>query len=384
MGVRIGAHNGLNFASALAQGVGNFVSSYNQTKNQNLQMALKAREIDAEAQLRQLQMQKLQQEIAPVQFDVQKLAVMKRALDAGVLPDSVYNKQVSNTVQNIDSPAKLSVVNQAIDSHLNQKASAFGAQSSLPDSQPAQPSESPASFSLSPKEAEFYSGLIKGQNQYNLGVGRLDLMQKQNDLQAALKQQEILAGIQKNARDNETKKYVAEQNAVLQKQIMQLRSDLGIKVANINAGARIGSATISAGSRGGEKDLYAKNLLTQISDINKAIAKTQARTPGIAELPNQKSIDVAALKQQLADKNNEYQEYIAGKSRASQPAKSGQSQPIQAVDTTNPAPKAPVNARPKFVRGPGIAEKIKALPDHSELELDGQVYVKNGDQIIPR
>lgn len=443
-GYTIPARNGtLSFASALSEGVAAGMQSYQQQKYQQAQLQMRQQQIQSENQLRQMQMQKLQQDMAPVTFDAAKFHLMQQASDSGYdIPNSMMKDQLQKIFDGLDSQPKLQMAQQ----FLTKKASSsteqmdpasfskmygnqanfqqqFGSDavpmqpqtaqvqgvpqqnptrppsfgdmniSASPQPAPAQPS---GTVSMTPNEAKFYGEMAK--NSTNAKLGEMTMAGRQDASYA-----QLIGSLQKNATTlQNTADVTARQKAIqdMKDQIAQYEANLKAKtsedVANTRAKATTGAASIRAGAKGGASKNPDLGLVdSMIKDNGKAIDSSYKPVTGLSmELPQ----DATARRQAIASRGQQLMQLRALVATGMPLAKAAQTLqmqvPTQGAPSAKAAPPAPQsggspviqqgNPRPKFQPGPGTSAQIAKLPDGQEFEVNGQVFLKQGNQAIPR
>ena len=264
---------GLSIAAGLAGGIEHGLEIWQRNRDRADEMAYRREKMAADAELHRMQMEKLRQEIAPIEFSLQKFQTIDNAFGAGIVPEKMRNEAVKNVLDQADSPAKLQFINSAIEgkkAEAAQKISMenFGAQSARPAFDPSQapqmnsqaPSnaEAPASqpqagpqgfdptqpITMTPKEAQLYQGLIKSKyvNQAQMaGVQqRDDASQRDYNAKIAdLYTKRINAKSEKEAKmyeaemKRESARYAADQNLRGRVQSASIQADSAVRVANI-------------------------------------------------------------------------------------------------------------------------------------------------------
>lgn len=116
--VNVTPSSNLSLAAGLAQGASNFYQAYQSGVQQRQYSAMLQQRMQGENDMRQLQMQKLQQEINPVQVDIQKLSMLSKLSDANPEYSSLAKKQLQTLFDGLDSPTKLSYANSVLSKHL--------------------------------------------------------------------------------------------------------------------------------------------------------------------------------------------------------------------------------------------------------------------------
>lgn len=339
MGFRISQNVPLEIGSQIAQGAQQFVQAYQGQQARNQAAALQLAEAQAQNALRQAQIAEIRQKMAPVRFDLEKLGLGFQLLETGKMPESVYNKQVSQFYEKIDSPEKLSVVKQAFGEEVAREAEKF----KQPQARPGAEQVAGTVLEFSPQEAEIFGKMVAGRAQFRGITQRQEAAEMQQESKLA----DITARMVNAKDEREFKQAQAEFNRETQIQLQRLR----------NIG-KPGKAP---------KDEQAASYLKQIEEINKSIGRVQSRTPGLTELPAQKAQDISALEARKAELQGLYNQRVAGVKPAQQAAPQ--------------APKAqPQAAIPSFSRSnPGDKDKVRKLKEGSSFLLDGiRFKIKNG------
>jgi hypothetical protein len=407
----------LPFAAALAQGVESGIQSYQATQYKRQEMDLKRQQMDSEAQLRRMQMQKLQQDMAPVMFDASKLELMNNAVNAGMnVPDSLIKDQYKKTFEGIDSPAKLQMANQylsqkqaALTTQMNpaQFSEMYGSSAKLMMPQPASPvdqasqqysGQAPqaiqgpvasqpkpsANFSMTPNEAKLYGGLVKDSQNARIGAmtqqGRADstyasLLNNMNTQASRLAQTQDT---------NDAREGIAKLQASLKEMEAHLNAQTKKDVARINAKGKV-DAVKSRATNSKNPDLSLVDSM--IKDNAKALdAMSKPATGFSTELPSELAAKKAAIEQRS-------QQLLQTRALVASGKKLSDAASAVGLHGLPSAPQAPRGAapaviqqagRPKFMPGPGVSQQISKLPDGQEFEVNGQVFMKQGGQAIPR
>lgn len=402
-------NRGLGLASSLAQAVQTGLSAYQQRQTANQNLAIRMAEIQSERELRRLQMQKLQQEIAPVEFSAAKWNVIDKAFGAGLIPEKVRTDAAKEVLEQANTPAKLNALSKMIDQKQASKLRSmspsafreqFGdsvVQEEVPEQLPqevkqppvaqAPEAQQPFNVTLTPKEAEFYGNLAKAKYGNQVQLAGIN----QRSEAALLNFQAQMEGIAQRAlsAQSETdrkaafddflrffKVYEANQKADTATTVQGMKNEGAKAVANTRADATRDAARIRGSNKGSKaaQDPVVKSLLDQRKETLKAINKEMGTKSGFdMTTPRQKREAVAALQAQLGQLDAQL------KAKGVVIPEVGGQAPSQAA---NVVPQG--NPRPKFTRGPGVKAEIAKLPDGAEFEVDGQIFVKQGNQAIPR
>jgi uncharacterized protein YnzC (UPF0291/DUF896 family) len=420
----------LQFAGALAGGVQNFMTAYQGQQNKNREFEIRENEMRAQTELRKLQVEKLRQEMAPVEFSLQKFQTIDNAFGAGIVPEKLKNDAAREVIEAADTPQKLKFLNQVIDRKKSSDlramstspgfAEQFGSGAVVPEipempeasaaPAPAPASMPPSGLKLSPKEADFYGGLIKSkyatQAQFS-GIQQRDAASERN-LQAALKNYDTRLEAAKDS--NETKAIIQELRNELGRFQTTENNEGRMNVQNLrnegsyntqkwknrgsfdlqdmrNKGAiavqeeRNKGAAARASRSGKSASPESKLLERQIVETQKAINGLYKPATGISmETPRELQIKEQGLRNQLNQLQSAYKTSTGFDFNAAVQKGSGQAPANASAPKTVPQG----NARPTFSKGPGVSAKIKALPDGTELEIDGAVFLKQGGQLLPR
>lgn len=442
----------LAIASGLAQGLQSGFNAFQTAQARAEDRELKRMQIQGDAELRRLQMEKLRQEMAPIEFDLRTWNAMDQGVSAGVIPEKMRDKKAEEIFQKADTPQKLQFLTQAIDrkkaEDLRKMApldlsQAFGGGMSdvmqvpeVPEAQASSGQEAPQEQSSQPirfknaKEAEFYKDLYKAK--YGAQAQFAGIQQR--DDASARTYESTMAGIAgklaASEDANETKRLIQEmkdltarfnttannQNRV---QVQGLRNEGGLNnqrmrnrglfdatdmrnkgalaveeargknrldVAGLNAQSREKvAAKRGAGSKGAPSNPEQKMMLDLIKQGEKALSDANKPSSGLnMELPQEKAQRIQNANAHLQRLYSQYETKYGANLRG------GAAEGKAPESKAGPAqPKAPAvvpqgNARPKFSRGPGVSAQIAKLKDGTEFEVDGQVFVLQGGQAVPR
>lgn len=364
MGIRIGPNRGLSAAALIAQGAEKFMGAYQGQQARQTAAAFQQQQIQSENELRRMQMEKIRQEIAPVEFDAQKLNLLFKGVDSGLVPESVYKKNVEGFVDGIDSPAKLRAASNMLNQAQMQKNAQLGGQNygSVPPGGGAfmpgyAPTASrPGTFTMSPKEAELAGKLVTARGQMaatgvRARAADLDYTAKLADIDSRLAQAQ-------NKQDHDS--ILAEKKAALEKELANLRGGYQVQAAKISAGARSNKAT----------DEYAKSLLKIVQQKEKTVSDLIKPASGLdMSIPGTRERSLEIAQKDLLDAKAKYDSYVGG---ASQPAKA----PVKSA-----APKqASVSS---FKRSDAdVVSKMKALKEGALFTLDGEKYKIQGGKPV--
>lgn len=111
---RLGAINGVaNIANAVNSGL----QQYRQYQMQSAQMGMNAQRMQSIAALNQMKMQKLQQDLAPIQFGAQNYMLKKQAADAGLAPDSMAHKALADVINSAKTPEQQNYIKQQLSAY---------------------------------------------------------------------------------------------------------------------------------------------------------------------------------------------------------------------------------------------------------------------------
>lgn len=435
-------NRGLQIASGLAQGLQSGLNAFQNAQARNQQLELQRMKLQGDAELRKLQLEKLRQEMAPVEFSAQKFQTISNAVELGIIPETMKTQAAKDLMEMADTPQKLQFLNSAIDRKKqadlkklssSNMAEMFGSGTQVMDvpeapvqTEQAAPQANPAaSLRLTPKEAELYGGLLKSklgaQTQF-AGIQQRDAA-SERQLIASLANYETRLDAAKDS--NETKKIVQElrnelglyqTNANNQNRIQvqglrnegdlntqrmrnrgtfdaqdmrnkgalaveELRGKNRIGVAELNAKSREKTAAMkkAAGGRGNPVSPEQKMALDIIKQKEKALSDLNKPSSGLnMELPQEK---IQRIKNANADLARAYEQY---KAQFGVDLRGKSSETKAAPQGKAPAVVPQGNARPKFTKGPGVSAQIAKLKEGTEFEVDGQVYELKGGKAVPK
>lgn len=145
--VNIMPNQGLGIASGIAQGASSFMQAYQQGVNNRNYYAMMQQQMQSEQQLRQLQMQKLQQEINPVAVNLQKVGIVSKLADTNEDYSGLLQSYIKKTLDGANTPAQLSYLNNSVNSHVQSQmvpGNLGYANQQIPG--PVQPGQAPLSY----------------------------------------------------------------------------------------------------------------------------------------------------------------------------------------------------------------------------------------------
>jgi hypothetical protein len=436
----ISSGGALPMAAALAQGVQAGVQSYQNQKYKQAELAMKQQQMDSEAELRRMQMQKLQQEMAPMTFEAAKLQTLLDAQEAGMkVPGSVMTDQWQTVMGHLDNPRKLQAANQFIQQKQasmtgqmspDQFSEMFGSDARSAAPQPLQPQQmsapqqmsnpqpsgasrdpagdyNPNVFSPStgmrlqaspqaqpqdqsgrvtfanPKEAEFYGNLVKSTRQAQLGQGQLAARGDQTLASLLSNLNATSAKIQNSQDSNEAKVHIAELEGQIKTYKANLEAQTKKTVAGIGAKARTDSASIRGSGKGAVKNPDLALVDDQIKQNSKMMDSLAKPASGFSmELPN----EIAAKKATLAEKSQKLIQLRglvqSGKSYSDAAAALGIAPAASAVPS-DVIPQAKSAAPAKAPKNAGAAAFTRDMPgvvDKLKSLPEGSAFTLDGEK----
>jgi hypothetical protein len=382
---------GLAIASGLVQGVERGMNAYYQRTQANQQMQMQQQQMQATAELRRMQMMKLQQEVMPQTIDAAKINALVSGVDNGVPgAEQALGYQWKKSLDGIQTPAQAQIFNQWMQSHVAARQPSpmpGGDAPPAPDAgQPpmAQPPQmmapqasAPQSFNHAEQKiiGQIYQGRIQqniagARNQTQLQVTDLN-NQNKKEIQDLIQSgkvdiQDLINGGQQKIQDLRNQGLLSRQG---------LANQGAEKVATIRADATVKAASMRGSSKA--KDPVEASILKQIENNQKTLDSLSKPPSGFSmELPADVKRRTDALNAQNEKLKQTYQAhtgrpYPGSSPSGAQPAAGGQGPKPPAKEISAADAKAALGSGQKIPAGTVIV-----APDGRKVTVQEDGTVK--------
>jgi hypothetical protein len=364
---------GLAIASGLVQGVERGMNAYYQRTQANQQMQMQQQQMQATAELRRMQMMKLQQEVMPQTIDAAKINALVSGVDNGVPgAEQALGYQWKKSLDGIQTPAQAQVFNQWMQSHVaaRQPSPMPGGDPGVPRAPDAvlppegQPQMAPQTSqravpTFNHAEQKIVGQIYQGRIQQNIAGARNQTQLQVTDLNNQNKKeiqdliqsgkvdiQDLINGGQQKIQDLRNQGLLSRQG---------LANQGAEKVATIRADATVKAASMRGSSK--VKDPVEASILKQIENNQKTIDSLSKPSNGFSmELPADVKRRTDALNAQNEKLKQTYQAhtgrpYPGSSPSGAQPAAGGQGPKPPAKEISAADAKAAIGAGQKIPAG---------------------------------